>query len=139
MISDGNCFFRSISDQLTQCQDNHVILRQLIVDFILDHRELFEISIDKENFSSWDQFIYRMHQCGTFADGIVVVASAMFLRRHIIIHQHEQRPLLFKSSYSVINHNQIHLAYNSKSLHYDSVWSCDDHKLRLDETECILT
>jgi hypothetical protein len=95
------------------------------------------MSIDKEHFSCWDDFIYQMHQHGTFADGIAVTASAMFLRQHIIVHQHEQRPLIFKGLFPIKNDNQIHLAYDSKTLHYNSVWSFDHKKLFIDETECI--
>ncbi|CAF1210325.1 unnamed protein product [Rotaria sordida] len=118
---DGNCYFRALSDQITGSQEGHVVLRAIVIDFISDHREIFESSIDHEHFSSWEDFIYRMRQNGTFADGIVMVASAMLLRRQIIIHQRAQRPVLFKSLCFISNNNQIHLVYDSKKLHYNSL------------------
>ncbi|CAF1490476.1 unnamed protein product [Adineta steineri] len=135
--SDGNCYFRALSDQISGSQEGYIILRILILDFISDNREVFELSIDHEYFSSWVDFIYKMRQDGTFADAIVVVASATLLRRQIIIHQHEQRPVLFKPLFSISTSNQIHLVYDSKNLHYSSLSTTDGNKLSIDEFECI--
>jgi hypothetical protein len=99
-----------------------------------EHREKFESSIDNEQFSCWDDFIHRMAEDGTFVDGIVVVASALFLHRSLIIHQHRQRPLLFKSSFCFRNNHQTHLAYNWKTVHYNSVCSIDGNKLDIDKS-----
>ena len=78
-----------------------------------------------------------MSQHGTFADGNVVAATSMLLRRQIIIHQDGQRPILFKSLFPISNNNQVHLVYDSKILHYNSLRSVDDKKLYLDELECV--
>jgi hypothetical protein len=99
-------------------------------------RETFELCIDLEHFSSWDNFIWKMSQQGTFVDGNVVVGTAMLLRREIIIHRHAQRPILFKSLFPISNNNQIHLVHDSETCHYSSLWSIDGHKLHLDESEC---
>ncbi|CAF3941543.1 unnamed protein product [Rotaria sordida] len=79
----------------------HVILRTFVIDFILDTNQRFEPSIDR--------------------------ASAMLLRRQIIIPQHAQRPVLFKCLSSITNNNQIHLVYYSKSLHCNSLCSINDN------------
>jgi OTU domain-containing protein 3 len=135
--SDGNCFFRALSDQLCGSQEGHLVLRLLIIDYICENREKFETSIDHEHFRNWDDFTYRMRQHGTFADGIVVAASALSLRRSLIIHQETQRPVLFKPLISNTNHQQLHLAYDCKTLHYNSLCSVNDDKLYLNESECI--
>ncbi|CAF1364756.1 unnamed protein product [Adineta steineri] len=83
--SDGNCYFRALSDQISGSDEGHRILRILILDFISDNRELFEPFIDHEYFSSWNDFVFKMRQDGTFADGTIIVASATLLRREIII------------------------------------------------------
>ena len=134
--SDGNCYFRAVSDQLSGSQDGHIILRLLLVDFMSDNREVFERIVDSEYFSSWDHFIDRMNQNGTFADITTVVASSMLFRRQVIIHQDAQRPMLFKSSSSITNKNQIHLGYDSKALHYHSLYTIDGNKLSIEESEC---
>ena len=40
-LTDGNCFFRSISFWLTGSGDNHVLLRKLVTDYISQHRQGF--------------------------------------------------------------------------------------------------
>jgi hypothetical protein len=77
-----------------------------------------------------------MRENGIFVDGIVILASAMFLQRRIIIHQNQQRPLLFQYSSLISNDNQIHLAYDCKKLHYSSLWSFEGKRLEIDESEC---
>ncbi len=79
-----------------------------------------------------------MRQQGTFADAIVVVASALSLHRSLIIYQETQRPALFKPLISNTNYEQIHLAYDCKTLHYNSLCSINDDKLYRNKSECIL-
>jgi len=135
---DGNCFFRALSDQLCGCQEGHLVLRQLIMDYICENRQKFEASIDDQHFSNWEDFIYKMRQQGTFADGIMVAASALSLRRSIFIHQQLQRPILFKPLICNTSFEQIHLAYDDKTLHYTSLCSINSKKLHIDDCECTL-
>ncbi|CAF1458042.1 unnamed protein product [Adineta steineri] len=58
--SDGNCYFRALSDQISGSQEGYIILRILILDFLSDNREVFESCIDHGYFSSWEDFIYKM-------------------------------------------------------------------------------
>ena len=135
--SDGNCFFRALSHQLTGFEDGHMVLRELIIDYISINREIYEIAIDKQHFRCWNDFIHQMRQPGTFADEIALAASVLFLRRDIIIHQRGQRPLIFKSSFPGANERQIHLAYDSIAVHYQALSSVDCSDLHVDEAECI--
>jgi OTU domain-containing protein 3 len=137
--ADGNCFFRALSDQICGSEEGHAVLRALVIDFLSARRETFELLIDLEHFSSWENFIWKMGQHGTFVDGNVVTGTTMLLRRQIIIHQDGQRPILFKSLFPISNNNQIHLVYDSKHLHYNSLWSIKSNRLHLDESECVFT
>jgi hypothetical protein len=134
--SDGNCYFRGLSDQISGSQVGHIVLRALIIEFINNNAGKFQDCIDHEYYSSWDDFICKMRENGIFVDGNIIVGSAMFLQRAIIIHQYQQRPLLFKPSSMISNDNQIHLAYDCKKLHYDSLWSLEGKRLQIDESEC---
>lgn len=136
--ADGNCFFRALSDQLSGSQEGHLVLRQLVMDYIDEHREKFEASIDHHHFCNWEDFMDKMRQRGTFVDGIVVAASALSLRRSIIIHQRSQRPLLFKPSVCNSSLQQIHVAYDDKTLHYSSLCSINNNNLYLNDSECVL-
>ncbi|CAF1523493.1 unnamed protein product [Adineta ricciae] len=134
--SDGNCFFRALSDQICNSEGGHILLRALIIGFMNDNAGEFQQIIDYNYYLSWANFIYKMLQSGIFVDAVVIIASAMFLQRVIIIHQFEQRPILFKPSIFISNNNQIHLAYDSEKLHYNSLWSIEGKRLQIDESEC---
>ena len=108
------------------------------MDYIYENREKFKASIDQEYFSNWENLMYKTRQRGTYADGIVVAASALSLRRSIIIHQHSQRPVLFKPSICNTSFEQIHLPYDDKTLHYSSLCSINSNKLHIDDSECTL-
>jgi hypothetical protein len=43
-------FFRPLSDQLTDSQYGYIVLCELIIDFMRENNDLFEISIDNEVF-----------------------------------------------------------------------------------------
>jgi len=134
--SDGNCYFRALSDQICGSEDGHILLRALIIGFVNDNGGKFREIIDYNYYLSWENFIYKMRQNGIFVDSVVIVASAMFLQRAIIVHQYEQRPLLFKFSIFISSDNQIHLAYDPKKFHYNSLWSVEEKRLQIDESEC---
>ncbi|CAF1527052.1 unnamed protein product [Adineta ricciae] len=101
------------------------------------NREIYETTVDKEQFQCWNDFIRQMRLKGTFADGTTVAASVMFLRRDIVVHQRGQRPLIFKTSVPGPNDRQIHLAYDRPMLHYHALSSVDSDQLYIDEAECI--
>ena len=101
------------------------------------HHTRFEMYIDKDKFRSWDHFFDEIHQSDTFVDGIVIIATVIFSQRSIIIHQHQQRSLFFKTSFTHFTHDQMHMVYNSSNLHYSSIWSSDGDRLYIDKKECI--
>ncbi|UJR13046.1 hypothetical protein I4U23_000072 [Adineta vaga] len=103
--SDGNCYFRGLSDQMSGSQARHIVLRALIVEFINKNPQKFQNSIDYQYYHSWEDFICKMRENGIFIDGIVIVTSGMFLQRPIIIHQNQERPFLLKYSSLISNDN----------------------------------
>jgi CRISPR/Cas system CMR subunit Cmr6 (Cas7 group RAMP superfamily) len=135
--SDDKCFFRALSHQLTGHQDGHMVLRQLIADYMSINREIYETAVDKQHFRCWNDFIWQMRLSRTFADDTTVAALVMSLRRDIVVHQRGQGPLIFKSSMPGPNNRQIHLAYDTLTLHYQALSSVASNELYIDEAECI--
>ncbi len=91
---DGNCFFRSLSDQLEGHEHNYEHYRQTIVDHIEEHEDDFapfftwgesEEGEDK-NFA---EYTARMRTDGEWAGQVEVVAAAQALRVSIVVHQHD--------------------------------------------------
>ena len=63
VASDGNCFFRAVSDQLWGHQDLHLELRQWVCDWIVNNKEEMQIWVEMDPLGlSFDGYIARMRK-----------------------------------------------------------------------------
>eukprot|EP00164_Ancoracysta_twista_P001674 GFYU01002197.1.p1 GENE.GFYU01002197.1~~GFYU01002197.1.p1 ORF type:complete len:350 (+),score=97.49 GFYU01002197.1:223-1272(+) len=123
---DGNCFFRSVADQLDGSPDDHHDYRQKIVDFIDDNEELFEPFIeDDENFTA---YVCRMRHEGAWAGHLELQACACVYSVAIVIHQ-PGGPRLEVTPITTTAARTIHISYHSGE-HYNSIRNMND-----DDTE----
>ncbi|KAG5382259.1 hypothetical protein IGI04_033729 [Brassica rapa subsp. trilocularis] len=51
VTADGNCFFRSLADQLEGNEDEHSKYRSMVVQYIVKNREMFEPFIEDDSMS----------------------------------------------------------------------------------------
>ena len=72
--SDGNCFFRALSDQRYGGESRHASLRASTVKYMLANREHFEPFIEDDE--KWDPYIARMAEDGTWAGNMEVQAAS---------------------------------------------------------------
>lgn len=56
--TDGNCLFRSISDQIYSHQNNHIEIRNNIMNYIEDNEEHFKLFIEDDE--SFEDYVHRM-------------------------------------------------------------------------------
>lgn len=49
VAADGNCMFRAVADQMEGNQNRHGEYRQMAMDYVLNHREMFEAFIDEDD------------------------------------------------------------------------------------------
>jgi len=122
MYGDGNCLFRSLSDQLFE--DNgkgHNIVRSVVCNYLSDNidslREFFPDEIDIH------KYINKMRKNGVWGGNKEIAAAAMYYSRKITIFQDG---LTTKdSSYSIgdnLSKPPLMLVYTGHK-HYDSVIS----------------
>jgi len=71
----GDCFFRSFSHQYYGTAEKHVEIRQAEITFLQRHPELF-IEIAVANFDSWQTYLERMADPGTWCDNLIIQAVA---------------------------------------------------------------
>jgi hypothetical protein len=96
IIGDGNCLFRTLAYQLTQLKkspvwEDHIVVRQAIVDFVHDHKSMFdnfmvmpdgsdwpEIDETEEDRyeTEWRRWKSNMSQRGAYGDHVCVLACA---------------------------------------------------------------
>lgn len=114
--ADGNCFFRSVADQLGQ-PDDHALLREQCVDHLAAHREEFEPFLDTEE-ESFDSYIAGMRELKTWAGQLEIQALSRVLGVNVLIRRLNEAPtehVLYDE-----DHRLIHISYHSGE-HYNSV------------------
>lgn len=82
---DGNCMFRSISDQIEGDSNRHRHYRDIIMGFIRDHREDFEPFIEDDE--SFDAYMSRLTKDGEWGGHQELYACSRLLNVSFIIHQ----------------------------------------------------
>ncbi|CAF1332421.1 unnamed protein product [Rotaria sordida] len=123
IIGDGNCFFRAISDQLFDTQTYHRRLRSDAITYIRRNIAAFEFFVSDEDNTIYD-YIFRMEKNYTYADHLIIMATASILNQNIIIHEYGKRPLLIPGSDYI--DRQLHISYNPYNQHYESVKDFDE-------------
>lgn len=89
---DGNCMFRSISDQIYGNEEYHKIIREKCMDYLLMERNFFSQFIeggDKE----FDNYINMKRELGVWGDDIELQALSEIYDRPIEIYSGTNKPL----------------------------------------------
>lgn len=118
--ADGNCLFRSISDQLYQTQDRHSEIRQQVMDFIEQNSEHFELFIEDDE--SFVDYLNRMRRNGEWGGHQELYAASQVLNINIHVHQLDAPQFLLPASGRGKNPTirDIHLSYHGE-YHYNSL------------------
>ncbi|XP_014509808.1 OTU domain-containing protein 3 isoform X2 [Vigna radiata var. radiata] len=122
VTADGNCFFRSLADQLEGNEEEHKKYRSLVVKHILDNREIFEPFIEDE--VPFDQYCQSMENDGTWAGHMELQAASLVTRCNICIHRH-MSPRWYIRNFDDHGVRMVHLSYHDGE-HYNSVRLKDD-------------
>ncbi|CAF3150203.1 unnamed protein product [Rotaria sp. Silwood2] len=136
ILADGNCFFRAVSHQLHRHERDHVNIRSIAIKYLIENGNEFEYFID-EQYTTIENYITRMSRNSTYADHLVILATAIVLNKNIIIHELGKMPILIPGS-DFIEH-QLHICYHPDTLHYDSVLSFDDNSAFLSTENILIT
>ncbi len=153
MPMDGNCFFHAIVDQLRfhnhrenirydarECRRPDLNIRSDAIGHLEKRKNQSKEYIDTneypsyENFivtneyPSFDDYIKRMKEDNHYADHLAISATAIMLRKNIIVHQIDVKPSKIPGGVDVPHEDQLHVWYNLGKRHYDSVVSSDGSK-----------
>ncbi|RNF02143.1 hypothetical protein TraAM80_06569 [Trypanosoma rangeli] len=81
-VSDGNCLFRCLTNQLFGHAKNHMLLRRLVVDYMRQRAESYSVLFDGE--AEWQEYLHHMQQNGVWGDELCLNAAARCF--HVNIH-----------------------------------------------------
>lgn len=90
--ADGNCFFRSLADQLQGAQHAHPTYRQRVLSYMESHEETFVPFLtfgegDEEDDADYEAYVERMRRDGEWAGQPELLAAAHALKVDLIVHQ----------------------------------------------------
>jgi len=116
VAGDGNCLFRSMSDQFTGDPNNYANYRRQICDYIYHNREDFEPFIEDDE--PFEEYIARMRRNATWGGHLEIQACSILYQVNITIHQINQPRWELGFPGNAIK--TIHFSYH-QGQHYSSV------------------
>ncbi|GLC51971.1 hypothetical protein PLESTB_000568600 [Pleodorina starrii] len=117
VAGDGNCQFRSISNELYGTQDHHASIRRQAVGHILAQREAFEAFLGED----FDQYVRQMERGGTWGDELTLraVCDSFGLTIHVVTSDQEHWYLTYQPESRKLD-REIFLTYIAP-IHYNSI------------------
>ena len=101
---DGNCLFRSLSDQYYGNPDEYERVRAEVVAYLRLHVDEFSIFVDED----WNEYVERMARDGTYGDNLEIVAFAQGNGVDVKIYQPH---IVFDIAAGGSASQQLHIAY----------------------------
>ncbi|KAJ3220015.1 hypothetical protein HDU67_007748 [Dinochytrium kinnereticum] len=125
MTGDGNCLFRSLSDQIEGNPSNYAYHRASVCKHMEENRELYEPFMFDETL---DQHIIRMKRDASYGENMEVVAFARANKVDIAIHQSGLPVWIINGTDTPPASRLLHIIYHSWE-HYSSVRMINDTTL----------
>ena len=137
---DGNCFFRSLADQLENNQNAFEDFRQRICEHLESHEDDFSPFMsfgesEEEEDKDYASYVERMRTDGEWAGQVELIAAAQALRVNIVVHQLEHPSYRIECSAADSSNGgskpkakpprEIHISYHDGE-HYNSVHSLSE-------------
>ncbi|KAL9245804.1 hypothetical protein vseg_019411 [Gypsophila vaccaria] len=122
VTADGNCFFRALADQLEGNEELHEKYRNMVVQYIMKNREMFEPFIEDD--VPFEKYCQSMEKDGTWAGNMELQAASLVTRNNICIHRHLS-PRWYIQNFNGHRASMIHLSYHDGE-HYNSVRMKED-------------
>jgi OTU domain-containing protein 3 len=122
MDGDGNCLFRSLADQFTGKQDNHLLFRFKVMTYIEQQRDHFTLFMEDDE--DFDDYVSRMKTTREWGGHQELYAASQTFRVNIVVHQADYMQARFVLQCEEATRD-IHLSYHG-DCHYNSVRSVHD-------------
>lgn len=85
ITGDGNCLFRSLSDQYFGVDKHHRSIRQEICQYLMNNKETYQYFVEDDQ--SFSQHLSNMEQDGCFGGNMELAAFAKLKKINIKVYQ----------------------------------------------------
>ncbi len=86
---DGNCLFRSFSDQVDGSQDTHVLMREQACKYMIAHQQFFQPFLDEDQDGTFTNYVAAMRKNGEWGGHLQLQALAECFKCIIVVHKRE--------------------------------------------------
>ena len=113
---DGNCLFRSVSDQIDNNQNNYKLYREMCINYMKENKDEFIPFIEDDE--PYDKYISRMEEDGEWGGNLEIYALSKVLNANFYIYIHKH-PMYIVNNFEKPKKN-ILLTYH-EGKHYNSL------------------
>jgi hypothetical protein len=135
MVGDGNCLFRSLSDQLFGDYGHmyHSVVREAVCDYMDGQKEYFQqfLVLDDDNnknssvdATSYEHYVQQMRQDGEWGGNMELIAASKLFQRNILVLQSNGAFLIDAppdTATTTTTREDLIVSYHDNG-HYNSVW-----------------
>lgn len=118
MPGDGNCMFHSLGHQLFGDSNQHMHIRNTIMDYIESREDHFELFIEDDE--TFEEYVTRLRTFGEWGDHTELYAATQCYKVDIIVHQADAPNYMLSGSEPGAVPRVIHLSFHGEC-HYNSV------------------
>ena len=113
---DGNCLFRSVSEQIEENENNYEEYRKKCVEYMKENKDTFIPFLEEDE--PFDTYIEKIAKNGEWGGNLEIYALSMALKSNFYIYIHEQ-PIYVVKNWEEPEKNIMLTYHNGK--HYNSL------------------
>ena len=113
---DGNCLFRSVSDQMDNNQQNYKLYREMCIDYMSKNQDEFAPFIEDDE--TYDKYLERMGEDGEWGGNLEIYALSKALKANFYIYIHKH-PMYIVNNFDKPKKNILMTYHDGK--HYNSL------------------
>ena len=101
---DGNCLFRSVSDQMDNTEKNHKLYREICIDYMKKNQDEFAPFIEDDE--TYDKYLERMGEDGEWGGNLEIYALSKALNANFYIYIHKH-PMYIVNNFEEKHYNSL--------------------------------
>ena len=113
---DGNCLFRSVSDQMDNNEQNYKFYRDICIDYMSKNQDEFAPFIEDDE--TYDKYLERMGEDGEWGGNLEIYALSKALNANFYIYIHKH-PMYIVNNFEKPKKNILMTYHEGK--HYNSL------------------
>lgn len=120
IVPDGNCQYRSISYSLSKSQNLYKRIKQNVIKYIIDHKDIFSNYIYDMTF---EEYIDNISEENEWGNEVTLLAASLYLEIEINVYDKntDKKISTYNESPNESKNKKIYMYYDNLMMHYDAI------------------